>query len=136
MSPKKKTLNKSPTKGGHNEEEQKGLSSPTSVSMQNSFIIKNADESFDVYYHQMKKRKAQGHAHSLDNSMVTGNAGLGDPKFGLSKGKKPPPRDGHSFIVNEEGFAFVFGGDRHLMPFNDMYVIKLQLESASLQSHH
>jgi hypothetical protein len=26
------------------------LSSPTSVSMQNSFIIKNADESFDQYY--------------------------------------------------------------------------------------
>jgi len=30
--------------------DDKGLSSPTSVSMQNSFIIKNADESFDQYY--------------------------------------------------------------------------------------
>jgi hypothetical protein len=40
-----------------NKEEQKGLSSPTSVSMYNSFIIKNADESFDQYYHSMKKRK-------------------------------------------------------------------------------
>jgi hypothetical protein len=30
--------------------DEKGLSSPTSVSMQNSFIIKNADESFDLYY--------------------------------------------------------------------------------------
>jgi len=27
-----------------------GLQSPTSVTMQNSFIIKNADESFDVYF--------------------------------------------------------------------------------------
>ena len=34
-----------------------GLSSPTSISMRNSFIIKNADQSFDVYY---KKRKAAG----------------------------------------------------------------------------
>ena len=27
-----------------------GLASPTSISMQNSFIIKNADESFDAYF--------------------------------------------------------------------------------------
>lgn len=30
-----------------NKEESKGLSSPTSISMYNSFIIKNADQSFD-----------------------------------------------------------------------------------------
>ena len=42
----KKSLSK--TMGGsHKAEEEKGLSSPTSVTMQNSFIIKNADESFD-----------------------------------------------------------------------------------------
>lgn len=39
--------NASPTK----KEEEKGLSSPTSVTMMNSFIVKNADESFDSYYH-------------------------------------------------------------------------------------
>ena len=58
-------LGKSPTKrpsmlgtlaGGHAAED-KGLSSPTSISMQNSFIIKNADESFDLYYQQMKRRR-------------------------------------------------------------------------------
>jgi len=32
------------------EEKESGLASPTSVSMQNSFIIKNADETFDHYY--------------------------------------------------------------------------------------
>jgi hypothetical protein len=37
--------------------EKDGLSSPTSISMRNSFIIKNADQSFEVYY---KKRKAAG----------------------------------------------------------------------------
>lgn len=34
------------------------LESPTSISMKNSFIIKNADPSFDSYYNSMKKRKS------------------------------------------------------------------------------
>ena len=33
------------------------LESPTSISMKNSFIIKNADPSFETYYKQMAKRK-------------------------------------------------------------------------------
>ena len=33
------------------------LESPTSVSMKNSFIIKNADPSFEVYYNNMRKRR-------------------------------------------------------------------------------
>jgi hypothetical protein len=32
------------------------LSSPTSISMKNSYIIKNADASFETYYNSMKKR--------------------------------------------------------------------------------
>ena len=32
------------------------LSSPTSISMKNSYIIKNADSSFDSYYNSMRKR--------------------------------------------------------------------------------
>jgi hypothetical protein len=40
------------------------LASPTSVTMQNSFIIKNADESFDAYWHQMtRKKKGQHNTH-------------------------------------------------------------------------
>ena len=31
-------------------EKSDGLSSPTSISMQNTFLIKNADQSFDAYY--------------------------------------------------------------------------------------
>jgi hypothetical protein len=38
--------------------QRKGLSSPTSISMKNTFLIKNADPSFDIYYTAMKKRKA------------------------------------------------------------------------------
>jgi hypothetical protein len=41
------------TKDNHHVE----LESPTSISMKNSFIIKNADPSFESYYKQMTKRK-------------------------------------------------------------------------------
>ncbi len=37
---------------------EKGLGSPISIQMQNSFLIQNADQSFDQYYYQhLKKRK-------------------------------------------------------------------------------
>lgn len=48
-----------------------------------------------------------------------------ETKFGLVFGKKPTARDGHSAIVDKNGFMYVFGGDRHHMPFNDLYMIKL-----------
>lgn len=38
-------------------EKQDGPGTPTSISMQNRFIIKNADASFDSYFIQMRKRK-------------------------------------------------------------------------------
>jgi hypothetical protein len=87
-------LSKSPTKkaaavggttvsgGDKGGDSEKGLSSPTSVSMQNSFIIKNADESFDHYYQQMKRRRhlvsgfTQG--GGLDTSMAQPGAASQD----------------------------------------------------------
>ena len=59
---KARRTGRSPTKKNKEQDETKdkkesGLASPTSISMQNSFIIKNADESFDAYYAQMRKRK-------------------------------------------------------------------------------
>lgn len=55
MAAKKMKVGKSPSKkGGHDgdskENKESGLASPTSVTMQTSFIIKNADESFDAYH--------------------------------------------------------------------------------------
>ena len=47
------------------------LESPTSISMKNSYIIKNADPSFETYYNAMKKRnKLLGHAdhHTVQTS--------------------------------------------------------------------
>ena len=43
----------------------------------------------------------------------------------MVKGIKPMPRDGHSATLDSCGNMYVFGGDRHTMPFNDLYMIKL-----------
>lgn len=96
------------------------LTSPTSITMQNSFIVKNADESFDAYYHTMRKRR----------TMNAANAGMegGSMKktcTGFVKGNKPNPRDGHTATLDSKGNMFVFGGDRHQMPFNDLFMIRL-----------
>ena len=95
--------------------EDDALNSPTSVSMKNSFIIKNADPSFDSYYYQMKKRK-----HNLDSSE--------NPGYTYSnnriQGKKPPARDGHTGVIFGDDYV-VFGGDRHHMPYNDIYTLDL-----------
>ena len=53
------------------------------------------------------------------------NATSNDNKFGLIRGAKPTARDGHISLVDSKGYMYVFGGDRHLMPFNDLYMIKL-----------
>ena len=100
-------------------EEEKSLTSPTSIQMASSFIIKNADQSFDTYYHQMKRRKAGGHDTSF-----AGNTTLGQStKFGVVLGKMPTARDGHSSVIDQNGVMYLFGGDRHHMPFNDLYTI-------------
>ena len=53
------TKGKSPSKKHEDGKEPKesGLATPTSITMQTSYIIKNADDSFDAYHQQMKKRK-------------------------------------------------------------------------------
>ncbi len=49
----------------------------------------------------------------------------GASKYGLFAGHKPTARDGHSATIDKNGCLYVFGGDRHHMPFNDLYIIKL-----------
>mmetsp|Transcript_1266 Transcript_1266/g.2291 ORF Transcript_1266/g.2291 Transcript_1266/m.2291 type:complete len:474 (-) Transcript_1266:82-1503(-) len=139
LTAKARRAGKSPTKKVTKEEENKakkesGLASPTSVSMQNSFIIKNADESFDAYYTQMRKRKLGGGGmHNTGNETLAHSATIGGPSpgmkqeshFGVVPGIQPAARDGHSTDISDSGFMFVFGGDRHHMPFNDLYLMKL-----------
>lgn len=39
-------------------------------------------------------------------------------------GKKPCARDGHNAVLVDKSLVF-FGGDRHHMSFNDMYLLHL-----------
>jgi len=42
-------------------------------------------------------------------------------------GIRPNPRDGHSCTIAND-LMIVFGGDRHHMPFNDLFVLDLAAE--------
>ena len=97
------------------QESQKGegtktdeLLTPTSISMKNAFIIKNADASFDHYYQVMKKRKSP---HGSPSKLTgTGNiqfaphysaiGGKDESKIRVIGDKQPPGRDGHSAILH------------------------------------
>lgn len=89
--------------------------------MQQSFIIKNADHTFDTYYQQMRKRGKAG------NFAATSDPAMGETKFGMVSGR-PTARDGHSANVDQYNYMYIFGGDRHQMPFNDLYMIRLNVE--------
>jgi len=109
--PKQLTASK---KDSQDSEAKSRLTSPTSVSMKNTFIIKNADESFEVNSKLLPKNKQR--------LTETQSVKYTD----LVEGQRPPPRDGHSAVVDSQGFMYIFGGDRHHMPFNDLYMIKLE----------
>jgi len=85
--------------------------------MKNSFIVKNSDDSFITYGKAMDKRHKKNAAETITSVAH---------KSALVRGNKPTPRDGHSATVDSRGYMFVFGGDRHHMPFNDLYMIKLE----------
>jgi len=91
------------------------LQSPTSNDMKNSYIIKNADASFDSYYHSMRKR----------TKYIEEMKGKGDDAgYGKMSDHRPQARDGHSGVVFDENLI-IFGGDRHHMPFNDTHQLDL-----------
>ena len=86
----------------------------------------------------MRKRKyGQGGGQpGLDGTMNTqvahsatlgggASAGLQESHFGIVAGIQPDAREGHTTDVSEDGLMFVFGGDRHHMPFNDLHCINL-----------
>lgn len=121
-----KNANEGEQEGSKEKKKESGLASPTSISMQNTFIIMNADESFDQYYAHMRKRKA-GMTGTMGDSMGHGGSPGANREciFGVVSGVQPAARDGHSCEISENGLMFVFGGDRHHMAFNDLYLLKL-----------
>jgi len=104
--------------------------------MMNSFIIKNADTSFDHYYTSMKKRKqVQGLTSTFNNNYNHNTSAMGamnnssvlneSSTYGKNRGKRPAARDGHTGVMFGKYFI-VFGGDRHHMPFNDTFALDLK----------
>lgn len=65
-----------------------------------------------------------GNGGTLNQSIMSGN---GEGAYGRVAGKRPTARDGHSGVIFSD-YLFVFGGDRHHMPFNDLYMIDLRKE--------
>ena len=110
-----KNLQSAKKGGTDNEETKPRLNSPTSVRLQNTFIIKNADESFDVNSKLLNRSKTK--REQMQD--------VGVKYTNLVEGCRPSPRDGHSAVVDSCGFMYIFGGDRHLMPFNDLYMVRL-----------
>lgn len=115
-SPSRQTMKKQELNETDSGNREGQLSSPTSVSMKNTFIIKNADESFEINSKLIPKLKGQ---RTLDQEK-------GPKQTSFVEGSRPTPRDGHSAVVDSAGNMYVFGGDRHHMPFNDLYMIRLE----------
>jgi hypothetical protein len=99
------------------------LTSPTSLSMKNSFLIKTAGKAFDNYaqYFKSKAKKQSFTSHEV-----------GSPPHERVKGKiegnMPKPRDGHTGVICDDRYLVIFGGDRHHMPFNDLFTLDLAKE--------
>lgn len=79
----------------------------------------------------MPKAKASKESPDMSPDSSPGNkkrsslyVGPAIPIVGKIQGKAPHPRDGHSAVLVRDNM-FVFGGDRHQMPFNDVYAYAL-----------
>ena len=105
--------------------EEVNLESPTSVKMKNSLLIKHADPSFDVMA-AMKKKKSY-FSQSGQNIFGLTSPGVSQKTRNIVQCSRPMPRDGHTGICYDQYFV-VFGGDRHHMPFNDLFVLDLEAE--------
>ncbi|CAI2360532.1 unnamed protein product [Moneuplotes crassus] len=113
------------------------LTSPTSLSMKNSFLIKTAGKAFDNYAHQVQKRNRKKHSFNLnsnnlpDYSASYNNLGSGqayEKSMGKVEASLPKPRDGLSGNIYNDRYLVIFGGDRHHVPFNDLYTLDLAKE--------
>jgi len=134
---------KSPKKGKEELTPFIELTDPTSVTLQNSFLIKNAGPTFDNYHKAIlaskRKNTTGGNSAGLALSVtgfgggplsgigLGGHTGLIQDKntYGKVKDHRPAARDGHSGIIFEGRFV-VFGGDRHHMPFNDLHFLHIE----------
>lgn len=134
--PPKKDKKKGETEGPPIE-----LTDPTSVTLINSFLIKNAGPTFDNYHKNMATKKKTGGSYALAGNSPTqasftmngtGNSpnnpgGVNSKNIYGKVSARPAARDGHSGIIFNGRFI-VFGGDRHQCPFNDLHFLSIEQE--------
>ena len=105
----------------------------------NSFLIKNTDINYGLADKHSKKIDAKRNgSFSKAQTLITkdGSPLTGKRKsivaskvytvntYGKVKDKRPQARDGHTGVIHDKYF-FVFGGDRHHMPFNDVFMLHI-----------
>ena len=114
--PKQKKKHTEKNKGDDFEQARNEIQTPITDQLRNTFVIKNQNEGFDKYYTQMKKRKG--------DSMKNKSNFMGMFNQCLKPCDRPTARDGHSCDVYKDR-VYIFGGDRHHMPYNDTYSLDL-----------
>jgi hypothetical protein len=114
--------------------EESFLTTPTSLSMKNSFLISSIGKTLDMNFKKKKRTYANAH-RQRSSSRVAGtmftkqiDSSAQSPtkrQIGKVQGFNPKPRDGHTGLMINSNEYVVFGGDRHHMPFNDLAGIDL-----------
>ena len=96
--------------------------------MKKSLLIANAHPSFDFMAQLKKKKNNFGGTFGCGTHNSFGlNMTLSQKGKSRVSGIRPMPRDGHSCTVYNN-MMIGFGGDRHHMPFNDLFVLDLDGE--------
>ena len=104
------------------------LISPTSLQMKKSFILNNNKDS-DMIYKQLMLRQKHSIIVKKESSLSNGSYYDPETKFrSFIKSGRPPARDGHTSTLVAGRWMLVFGGDRHHMPYNDLYILDLAKE--------
>lgn len=98
--------------------------------MKGSFLLKQADAQFEYFINQIK-RKTKG--SNATGSVFGVNLGSTEQNLQRQVGRRPAARDGHTGAV-WNNFFVVFGGDRHHMPFNDLFMLDLEAEFKKQES--
>ena len=111
--------------------EESYLTTPTSLSMKNSFLISSIGKTLDNTFKKHKKRMEKlrsSFRHSSFAKVSDINVSPSRRQTGKVSCFNPKPRDGHTGLMLNEDEYIIFGGDRHHMPFNDVASIDLSLE--------
>ncbi|CAG9311833.1 unnamed protein product [Blepharisma stoltei] len=73
----------------------------------------------------VKKRNSSNDRSDTKPSLFSSSSWGGyNAKFGRKGCAAPPARDGHTAVIMDEQM-YIFGGDRHQISFNDLYVLAL-----------